>query len=62
MIGRTAGFIYKKDAAKRLDWLRTAIKTHDILIITAKLTDGLMSGDYGMKSNIIAGKHIEFLE
>ena len=61
MVGKTAGFINREDAEKRAGWLRDAIKTHDILIITAKLTDGLMSGNYGVKS-IIAGKHIEFLD
>lgn len=61
MVGRTAGYIYKKDAENRVGWLRNVIKTYHILIITAKLTDGLMSGNYGTKS-IIAGRHIEFLE
>lgn len=61
MIGRTAGFV-KKDAAEyRAGKIARDTYGCEVIAIKAKLTDGLLLGDYG-HDPVIAGKHIEFLD
>ncbi len=61
MIGRTAGFVKEEDAKYRVSVMEQNVHKLDIIILKAKLTEGLMLGDYG-HAPVIAGKHIEFLE
>ena len=67
MIGRTVGFVKKGTAEVEMAHIQNGdmitakvANTYKILVVKAKLTDGLMSGDYG--GAIIAGRYIEFLE
>lgn len=61
MVGRTAGFIRKFHAEGLASSIRRSLKHYTILVVKAKLTKGLMLGDYE-RDPIIAGRHIEFLD
>ena len=60
MFGRTAGFISKQSAKDFVPRIGS-IEGYVVLVVKAKVTDGLMSGRYS-DSDIIAGRHIEWLE
>ena len=61
MVGRIAGFLKNDDAEKRANRIAGDSHGYEIIVVKAKLTDGLMSGEYG-KNPVIAGRHIEWLE
>ena len=64
MVGRTAGFVSRRNAecfAIKVDHFGGKSKIYEIIVIKAKLTDGLMSGVY-TSHPVVAGKHIKWLE
>ncbi len=63
MKGRTAGFVNRNDAECMVSEIKCceSIHGHDVLVVKAQLTNGLMSGQYG-DDLVIAGRHIEWLE
>ena len=62
MVGKTAGFLRQEDAESLAKGIRHDIYSgYRVIVVKSKLTDGLMSGEYG-PGPVIAGKHIEFLE
>lgn len=59
MVGRTAGFVNKRDAYLEKPCMH--ILSYNTFVIKVKLTQDLMKGTYAEKK-VIAGRHMEILD